>query len=154
MTNWVLFALKRAPFLFKRVVLSKELKAEVGSNLSRFFCPDFYRDQIVCDVEYLIENGKWEKVRRSKRQARDCEPHENTLTDHETASQGEEKPSAQDMHFVSDPSGSSVVELAELPEQDPLCEQEWDCVEDCLLSNLSDTSCFDADMLLARLKVS
>ena len=104
---------------------SKELKAELGSNRSRFFCPeriDFYRDQIVCDVEYLIETGKWEKIRRSKRQARDCELHENILVDHHSAFQVEDKPSAQDEHFVSDPSRSSVVELAELPEQDPLRE--------------------------------
>ena len=101
--------------------------------------------------EFLIANGKLRNVRFSNVQAPVFDQQDGlSLVSEDMPSNCEEIPTVQDDNFVGDQTCSPRDEQDELMEQDPLCEQEWDCVEDCLLSHLSCESSFDEDTLFGH----
>ena len=119
---------------------TKLLVAKQRIDLSRLFCPEKveeYKQQIIADVELVCE--KWtSKTSLSQmvvplfensdpcEQQDFCEPSLNPQQSQDLSESCTTGPSQQD-------NDSS----AEIPEQDPLFELEWDCFEDCLLSRWS-----------------
>ena len=122
---------------------SKQLQSKHRVELSRPFNPekiDEYKLQINAEVEQVCEK-LLRKVHNHSRDASN-QPEQNIFPEapssQETASPIE--PSQIDEPFLSGQSAEDHDFSEEVPEQDPLYEQEWDCFEDCLLSRWSCSS--------------
>ena len=123
---------------------SKQLQSKHRVELSRPFNPekiDEYKLQINAEVEQVCEK----LLRKVHNHSRDtsCQPEQSSFpeapTSRETVSPIE--PSQIDEEpFLSGQSAEDHDFSEEVPEQDPLYEQEWDCFEDCLLSRWSCSS--------------
>ena len=131
---------------------SKLLKSDRGINLGRLFSIDkidLYKSLIMEDVAYLSENGKL-NLFRSNDSARSVEGDDNQIIQNEDPPQVDETATiTQDFGQEERPCPNNEMEQ-EFPEQDPTFEEEWDCVEDFLLSDLSCVSCFNCEKLFER----
>ena len=131
---------------------SKRHKTLEGINFSRLFSPDktdFYKNQILEDIEYLEEKGRF-NTRRSNESIRSALGDDSQQSpDQGHPTQREDVEIQQESYLAEQPCPDNE-RSEDFPVQDPVLEEEWDCVEDFLLSDLSYTTCFDCGKLFER----
>ena len=127
---------------------SKQLVEKQHVDLSRLFCVekvDFYKQQITSDVELLWEKWRTKESGSPKDSGPQLEKRGDsemmlvteTASQHDTTHTAEESCLAEQSHRGSDGQ-------PEITEQDPLFEEQWDYLEECLLSRWSCFHVFDS----------
>ena len=128
----------------------KQLAETQKVHFSSLFCPeklDFYKQQIFSDVDLLWERWSQKEGVLSKdstETSRGCDSEtlfgEEVYSQHDTSHMAEESCTAE-------PSSQCTVSDSDVVEQDPLFEEQWDCLEECLLNRWS---CFSVSNTTER----
>ena len=116
----------------------------------RLFSPDkidFFRNQIMEDIEYLEEKGRF-NPRRSNESTHSALGDDSQQSPDQGHSPQREVVEIPHESYLAEQPCPDNERSEEFPEQDPVLEDEWDCVEDFKLSGMSYATCFDCENCL------
>ena len=113
---------------------SKQLLDQHGNQFCSGFSPektDFYKQHILSEIDYLCEKGKFKEI-HSVELSIGNDGEDTLLMQEDALPQSVISTPFSDLCLNEQPVSEDIPAVSS--EQDALFEQEWDCVEDCLLS--------------------